>query len=154
MEALIKKLKLPSGLSHVIFLNATDAFEELKLAITKTGIKVLDTPTGGQWQGLLAFVTRLEEIDAIAEDILPIGTGDAWCWIAYPKKSAKSYQSEISRDRGWTAIGNAGWEPVSQIALDENWSALRFRKLSYIKKLTRRKSMALSQEAKNRTSGN
>ncbi len=42
-------------------------------------------------------------------------------WISYPKGGA----SDLKRDVLHDAID--GWEPVSQIAVDETWSAMRFR---------------------------
>lgn len=52
---------------------------------------------------------------------------DALLWIAYPKKSGK-IRSDISRDNGWELVFAAGYEPVTQVAIDDDWSALRFRK--------------------------
>jgi hypothetical protein len=37
------------------------------------------------------------------------------------------------------------------VAIDEDWSALRFRDVAFVKKITRRESFALTEEAKNRT---
>jgi len=37
------------------------------------------------------------------------------------------------------------------VAIDKDWSVLRFRKVEFIKKITRRSSMALTKEAKKRT---
>jgi hypothetical protein len=34
-------------------------------------------------------------------------------------------------------LGDAGFEPVRQVAIDEDWSALRFRRVEYIKSMTR-----------------
>jgi hypothetical protein len=102
---------------------------------------------------MLAFVEQRKHLEEIADQWIALLEGDAPCWLAYPKKSSKKYKSDISRDHGWEAMGQNNWEPVSQITLDEDWSALRFRKVAYIKTLTRRKSMALSAEAKKRTSG-
>jgi hypothetical protein len=34
---------------------------------------------------------------------------------------------------GWDVIRNAGFDSVRQIAIDEDWSALRFRHVEYIK---------------------
>ena len=45
-----------------------------------------------------------------------------------PKGTSKRYKSEIHRDTGWQAIGQAGFEPVRAVAIDEDWSALRFRR--------------------------
>jgi hypothetical protein len=39
------------------------------------------------------------------------------------------------------------------VAIDENWSALRFRKAAFIKSMTRREDFALSAEGKQKTKG-
>lgn len=46
-------------------------------------------------------------------------------WIAYPKKSG-SIKTDLSRDKGWDKVAKMGLEGVRQIALDSDWSALRF----------------------------
>jgi len=55
-------------------------------------------------------------------------------WVAYPKKSSKKYKSDLSRDDFWDALKDLGLEPVRQIALDEDWSALRFKLGSDVKR--------------------
>ncbi|RYD57423.1 MAG: hypothetical protein EOP56_08945 [Sphingobacteriales bacterium] len=57
---------------------------------------------------------------------------DALLWLAYPKKSGK-IKSDMTRDAGWDVVFAAGYEPVMQIAIDEDWSALRFRPSGDIK---------------------
>ena len=47
-------------------------------------------------------------------------------------------------------FGAAGFEPVRQVAIDEDWSALRFRRVEHVKTLTRSKAMALTEEGKER----
>ena len=77
--------------------------------------------------------------------------GDVVLWFCYPKKSSKRYNCSIDRDHGWTDLGRLGFEPVRQVALNEDFSALRFRRVEYIKNLTRNKNMALTKEGKDRT---
>lgn len=57
-------------------------------------------------------------------------------WFAYPKKSG-AHASDLSRDHGWEELAEAGFLPVTQIALDADWSALRFRPRAEIARLTR-----------------
>ncbi len=47
-------------------------------------------------------------------------------WVAYPKGN----RSDINRDTLWPILGEYGMRPISQVALDEVWSALRFRPLA------------------------
>lgn len=93
---------------------------------------------------ILIFVREQDDLDDWLDKLGPNLRGDGHFWFAYPKKSSKNYSSEITRDSGWAKIGEYRMEPVRQIALNEDWSALRFRKLAFIKKLTRRDSMRLS----------
>ncbi|MGI5290857.1 hypothetical protein ACQEVF_47140 [Nonomuraea polychroma] len=46
-------------------------------------------------------------------------------WVAYPKGN----KSDINRDTLWPIVGEYGLRPNSQVAVDEVWSALRFRPL-------------------------
>jgi hypothetical protein len=96
-----------------------------------------------------AFTTKLKQIEDFANEISKHIIGDQAVWIAYPKGSSKRYKCEFNRDNGWVSIGKAGFEPVRQIALNEDWSALRFRRVEYIKKMTR--SFAMTEEGKKRT---
>jgi hypothetical protein len=85
---------------------------------------------------VLAFATKLPEVEALAAQ-LPHAPGDVAVWVAYPKTTSKKHRCEFNRDTGWAALGAAGFEPVSQVAIDEDWSALRFRRVEYIRKMTR-----------------
>lgn len=96
----------------------------------------------------LIFVQKVKDLNDWIDLMSPRLKGDAKLWFAYPKKSSKNYKSEITRDSGWTKIGDYEMEPVRQIALNEDWSALRFRKLAYIKTLSRRESMRLTKSNK------
>ena len=61
------------------------------------------------------------------------------------KKSSKNYKCDFERDSGWDILGEHGFEPVRIVAIDEDWSALRFRRVEFIKKISRRKSMTISE---------
>jgi hypothetical protein len=81
----------------------------------------------------LAFVTKQSEVDAMAPRIAARAKGDAAVWFAYPKGSSKKYKCDFNRDTGWAALKNAGFDTVRSIAIDEDWTALRFRRVEYIK---------------------
>ncbi len=96
----------------------------------------------------LVFATTCEEVEHYTERLIPKLGPDAVVWFAYPKKTSRLHPSDLSRDRGWEPPGRAGFEPVRQVAIDQDWSALRFRQVGFIKKLSRRK--ALSDEGRKR----
>lgn len=101
----------------------------------------------------LAFGTTLEQVESFAAHVAAKAKGDPVVWFAYPKGSSKRYTCEFNRDTGWASLGAAGFEPVRQVAIDEDWSALRFRRVEHIKSLTRAESGAITEEGKRRTTG-
>jgi len=101
----------------------------------------------------LAFVTQQKEVDALGTAIAKKVKGDAVVWFAYQKESSKKYKSGINRDSRWKVLGDAGFEPVRMVAIDEEWSAVRFRRVEFIKTLTRGKEHRMSAEGKARTAG-
>lgn len=98
----------------------------------------------------LVFVTRQAEVDRLGAVIAPKAEGDAKLWFAYPKGTSKRYRCDVNRDTGWRVLGEHGFEPVRQVALDADWSALRFRHVQYIKSLKREAKRAISAAGKGR----
>ena len=45
-------------------------------------------------------------------------------------------KTDITRDRGWEPVTAGGLRPVTQIAIDETWSALRWRPIELVKSRT------------------
>jgi len=82
-----------------------------------------DTPSAADV--VLAFVRDRAELDERVAPLLGEIPPATILWIAYPKKTS-SIKTDINRDSGWGPVHDAGWDPVSQIAIDETWSALRF----------------------------
>jgi hypothetical protein len=135
MTPLFTKLN-HKGQSPIVVLNAPESFEAELAALE--GVEVVrDTAGRAPISFVLAFVTRLAEIEAVAPALATQAPGDPVVWFAYPKGSSKRYTCEFNRDTGWAALGAAGFEPVRQVAIDEDWSALRFRRAEHIKTMTR-----------------
>jgi hypothetical protein len=136
MPPVFAKLNLKDQ-SRIVVLNAPDSIEgELK---SLKGVEVVrDLRKVKAVSFSLAFVMSRDEVDALAPAIGRKAEGDAVVWFAYPKKSSKKYQSQISRDSGgWDSLGKEGFEPVRMVAIDQDWSALRFRRAEFIKNMTR-----------------
>jgi hypothetical protein len=84
-------------------------------------------------QFALAFAVTQAELDRFASLLAPAADGDALIWFAYAKGTSKRYKCEFNRDTGWHVMTAAGFETVRQIAIDEDWSALRFRRSQFVK---------------------
>lgn len=152
MSPLFHKLNLKQQ-TEIVILNAPDTFE---VELTDlNGISVLrDMESVEAITFSLAFVTKQEEVNEMASTITKKAQGDAVIWFAYPKGSSKKYKCEFNRDNGWEVLGKLGFEGVRQVAIDEDWSALRFRRVEFIKTMSREKERAMSEQGKARATKN
>jgi hypothetical protein len=149
MDAVFKKLNY-KGQLVVVCLNAPASFELHLQSIAAEAQVVTDPEAVAEVEFLIAFVTRQEEIDGLVPRVAPRLKGDAALWFCYPKGTSKRYTCNFNRDTGWQVLGPYGLEGVRQVAIDEDWTALRFRKVEYIKTMTR-KFGALSAGGKAKT---
>ncbi len=103
-----------------------------------------------EYEFALFFVKSCEDIQRLAPKAAQKIPGDGLLWFAYPKNSSKQYKTDISRDNGWQPLGDLGFEAVRQVAIDDDWSALRFRRAEYIKSFKRDQTRVLSGAGKQR----
>ncbi len=124
----------------VVVLNGPPSFDielvtlqnvEIHRAVPSSG----ETPVEVEFA--IAFTTTQAEVNAAAAAVAAAMPGDGILWLAYPKGSSKNYTCEFNRDTGWATLGELGFEPVRQVAIDADWSAFRFRRVEFIKSLTR-----------------
>jgi hypothetical protein len=80
----------------------------------------------GMYPFVQVFATRLSEISRFARRLSKHAAPNALVWISYPKKTSRT-GSDLSRDLIREAMSGMGWRAVSIVAIDEVWSALRFR---------------------------
>ena len=151
MSDLFTKLNLKDH-TAVVVLDAPASFDAPLAALDAARV-TRKVPAKGSVTFLIAFVTTLAAVERIARDVAPRLEGDAILWCAYPKGSSKRYTCEFNRDTGWASLGTAGFEPVRQVAIDEDWSALRFRRAQYISTLRRDPARAISAGGKARATG-
>lgn len=148
MTELFKKLNFKSQ-SHIVSMNSPESMtEQLKQMSQFTEI-ILSSKEIEKIEFVISFVTTLDQISAITQEILPKCTPETVIWFCYPKGTSKRYKCEFNRDNGWQVLGDAGYEGVRMVAIDEDWSALRFKKAEHIKTMIR--SFAMSEVGKKRT---
>jgi hypothetical protein len=149
MSDIFKKLNLKDQ-TEILILNAPASFEPELASLPEIAIQ-RNVKAVREITFALAFVTKQKEVDTMAKAIARKVKGDGVIWFAYPKGSSKNYRCEFNRDTGWTALGEAGFEGVRMVAIDADWSALRFRRAEFVKVMKRDKKRALSQEGKAKT---
>ena len=148
MPGIFQKLNLKEQ-PEIVVLAAPASFEPELAALSGVTIRrSLEEAASVDFS--LAFVTQLAEVEHIAQAVGAKARGDAVIWFAYPKGTSKKYRCEFNRDTGWEALGRAGFEPVRQVSIDEDWSALRFRRTEFIKSLTRTTLPPISAQGKAR----
>jgi hypothetical protein len=131
MATIAEKLNLKSR-QEMVVLNAPESFRpELAQLPALTIHSHLESVAETGF--VLAFVTRKAEVDALAPLVAVRTPGDAIVWFAYPKGSSKKLKCDFNRDTGWDKLEAAGFETVRAIAIDEDWTALRFRRREFVK---------------------
>jgi len=148
MGPVFEKLNLKDQ-PEVVVLNAPLSFEpELSWLADRRVVRDLEQVEAVAFA--LAFAYRKVELDQLAAALLAKAEGDAVLWFAYPKRGSKRYKADFDRDHGWEVLGDAGFEGVRQVAIDDDWSALRFRRAEHIANLRRDPERAVSETRKRR----
>lgn len=120
-EALVKKLQLKPGM-RVMVLNAPEGYLDRLMPLPGDAALVDAGPA--DW--VQVFVQNKAEADALAPVGIEAVRREGVLWLCYPKGGAKS-GTDINRDRGWEAVYASGWGPVASAAIDDRWTALRWR---------------------------
>ena len=131
MASVFEKLNLKDR-QEMVVLNAPASFEpELARVAVMTIHRQLESVAATEF--VLAFVTKKAEVDALAKQIAKRAKGEAVVWLAYPKGTSKKYKCDFNRDTGWDVLKAAGFDTVRAVAIDEDWTGLRFRRVEFIK---------------------
>jgi hypothetical protein len=81
----------------------------------------------------LVFAISQKQLIDILKEVIPALQNDAKLWIAYPKVTSKIV-SDLCRDNNWDFIGHYNLECVRQVALDNVWTAIHFKKTETIQR--------------------
>jgi len=85
------------------------------------------------YEFMVIFTFETADIEELAPVSIHNLAEDGILWIVYPKKNSTKYKSDISRDKGWETLKKCGFEPVRQVSVNDDLSALRFRNSKFIK---------------------
>lgn len=84
--------------------------------------------TGSAEEAAVAVVfvrTRAELLERFAAELPALGAARA-VWFVYPKGG----RADVNRDTIIREAGAFGWRPISNVAVDDVWSAVRVRPLT------------------------
>ncbi|MEC1521943.1 DUF3052 domain-containing protein [Neobacillus niacini] len=144
---LLKKLNFKDQGQPVLIINAPTSYNNIKAAFEG---EVHEQAKREKYDFVQVFGTSNQELQLHAKNAVSYVKEDGLLWLCYPKKSSKVYKgSDCSRETVMYMLSDEGFEPVRQVAIDDDWSALRFRSTDKIKKMVR--TFAVTEEGKKRT---
>ncbi|MCY9667194.1 hypothetical protein M5X11_20030 [Paenibacillus alginolyticus] len=121
-EELLKKLRYKQG--RALVLQAPEGY--------KLGIEDNEEPNG-TYDFVQLFVNNAAEVEELAPKAIAHLNDEAVFWITYPKQSSK-VKTDINRDILWKLMDEkTDYRLVSNVAVDDKWSALRLRHKSKVK---------------------
>jgi hypothetical protein len=132
MKKLLEKLNY-KGNNRIAVLNSEDGFiASLSMEIQELIIDRVIDPRF-PYDFIIIFVRNLAEVETFTSIALHNLLCDGVLWFCYPKKSSRKYRSDIDRDHGWKTLNDAGFKGIRLVAVDNDWSALRFRNIKFIR---------------------
>lgn len=115
--SLAQKLQIKAGQSVVVLYAPPGVKIELEGSRKVSNAAAADA--------MVVFAANRAELRERADPFVEAARRDALAWIAYPK--AGQLNTDLNRDSLWKLLEDRGIRPVRQVAIDDVWSALRFR---------------------------
>lgn len=133
MNAILKKLGLKDQ-NPVLILNAPEEYRDIMADIEEQVHEEIKS----KYKFIQIFAKNLEEAVKYTGEAIEALEDDGHIWLCYPKGASKKYKSDINRTKSWGVFAHYDFEPVSQVSIDDDWSAMRFRHVDNIKTMKRK----------------
>lgn len=132
MDEILKKLKYKDQV-RIAVINAPDGFRN-RITSLLPGVQI-DTEINARYlyEFMIAFTPASIDVQKIGPACIHNLSDDGKLWMAYPKNHSRRSAADINRDHGWNSVEETGFRRVSQVAVDNDWSAVRFRNAKYVK---------------------
>jgi hypothetical protein len=137
MKTLLEKLNY-KGQKRIVLINAEKNFKLAPLTELKDIQIDSEIDLRYPYDFMIIFIRKVTEVKEIVPVALHNLAVDGVLWFCYPKKSSKKYSSDIDRDHGWKALNDLEFFGIRLVTIDDNWSAMRFRNIKYIKATSER----------------
>lgn len=128
-----KKLRLAAE-HKVLVLNAPEDY----LAQLRPGPSDVRTALQPQetYDVVQLFVSDVEELRGLGRDAVRALKPSGLLWITYPKGGESRAANDLPATPGWMQrdalaeiTSETGYKPVAFVALDDHWTALRFKRI-------------------------
>jgi hypothetical protein len=108
----------------VLLVNAPDGYRDLLTDLPK-GVEIVSS-SSEPVDFVHLFVRDRAELEAHLESTNSLVKKGGLLWVSYPKGTSK-IKTDINRDSIWAYSKTLGIRPVTQISIDDTWSAMRFK---------------------------
>jgi hypothetical protein len=123
-KPVLQKLLLKPGMRAAV-LNAPDSYTQVLRSELPEDVSLSAALDGSAFDFIHAFATQraelLREGPAWRQALKPRGV----LWVSYPK--GKAIQTDLNRDIVRETVQQVHLDTVSQVAIDDTWSALRLK---------------------------
>lgn len=123
ISPLAKKLQIKPG-KHWLLFNAPANYLTL-LEPLPEGTTV-SYEAKGSFDGVQLFVKNSAELIESLTVVISVLQPDSVFWVIYPKKSS-GIKSDLEMMSSWDELGKYGYGGVAAAAINETWTALRFK---------------------------
>jgi hypothetical protein len=133
LSLLAKKLRFAAE-HHVAVLNAPDGYlTQLQPgpAEIKTALELNES-----YDGVLLFVKDVDELRRLGPAAIRAAKPAGLLWITYPKGGKTKAATDLPATPWWVQrdvlgeiTSQTGYKAVAFVAIDENWTALRFKRV-------------------------
>lgn len=132
MKDLLRKLRYKDQ-QRILVLNSEKGFVE-QIKKENPGL-IIDTDIDPRfpYELMLIFVRLMNEVNETAPKAIHNLVADGHLWFAYPRKGNGKNVSDLDRDHGWGMLLDRGFDRVERIVINDDWAALRFRNIRFIK---------------------
>ncbi len=130
MKTLFQKLKLEKQ-DAILVINEPEGFSEELAALVD--IEIYESVIQiSKIEFALIFVTTIEELENQLPTVMHKLKEDAILWIAHPRKRSEKLYTDITDAYAWTLLNRNCFEAVHRLKVNDDWEAVRFRKLEYL----------------------
>lgn len=123
INPLAKKLQIKPG-KRWLFFNIPENYL-ITLEPLPEGVTIIFEPKGN-FDGVQLFVKDSIELVSSLKAVTPVLNPDTIFWVCYPKKSS-GIESDLEVMGSWAEPAKYGLRSVAAAAIDEVWTAIRFR---------------------------
>jgi hypothetical protein len=128
MNQLAKKLQIKPGKNWLLY-NAPDNYLAALEPLPEQVIIAFE-PTGN-FDGIQLFVNNTTELSSLLKTVVLLLKPETVFWITYPKKNS-GIVTDLEMMGSWDECKKYQLRPVTSAAINETWTALRFKNESQV----------------------